>query len=279
MSRLSRPLADRVALVAAVAVAAVLGAAGTAGAQSDRAQNFLDNCRRNRGDNEQFCETRDLIMPSGKSLTVDGRQNGGVTVHGWDQNQAKVVAMVQTQAGTAAEAALIAKQIVIAAGNGDLRANGPSLDGNNRESWSVSYEIWTPRHTDLALSASNGGISVDGLDARLELETVNGGLHIADVAGDVHGTTVNGGVTADLTGDRWRGTGLDLRTSNGGVRLNIPANYSAQLETGTVNGHLDVGFPVTVQGSIGRRFTTQLGGGGPMIRATTTKGGVSVRRQ
>ncbi|MGH7719113.1 MAG: hypothetical protein ACREON_09755, partial [Gemmatimonadaceae bacterium] len=71
---------------------------------------------------------------------------------------------------------------------------------------------------------------------------------------------------------------LDLRTTNGGVDLSIPGNYSATLETGTVNGGMSIDFPITVQGRITRRLTTQLGGGGPTIRAITTNGGVRIRR-
>jgi hypothetical protein len=67
-------------------------------------------------------------------------------------------------------------------------------------------------------------------------------------------------------------------TSNGGVHLLIPSSYSAQLETGTTNGGIDIDFPVTVRGRIGRRITTELGRGGPLIRAITTNGGVDVRR-
>ncbi|HTE46157.1 MAG TPA: DUF4097 family beta strand repeat-containing protein [Gemmatimonadaceae bacterium] len=259
-------------------VAFVVCAGTTIAAQADRSSRFLDNCRQNRGDNEQFCETRNFTMPASKALTVDGRENGGITVHAWDRAEIQVVAMVQTQAESQADAGAIAKNIAIAVNNGEIRANGPSLRGRH-ESWSVSFEVWAPRNTDLALTASNGGISVDGIESRMNLETVNGGLNLVDVNGDVRGTTTNGGVTAELSGDGWRGGGLDLRTTNGGVHLTLPSNYSASLETGTVNGRMDIGFPVTVQGSIDRRLTTRLGNGGQMIRATTTNGGVSIRRR
>ena len=269
---MNRPL-PIFALVAAMS----FGVGVAALAQSDRAERFMDDCRHSRSDNAQFCETRELKLPLAKSLTVDGRQNGGITVHAWARNETKVTALIQAHAETEAEAQDIAKRIVISTTGADVRANGPR--GHDDESWSVSYEIWAPRHTELSLTASNGGISVDGMDARMELETVNGGLKLTDVAGDVRGTTVNGGVTAELSGDRWNGAGLDLRTSNGGVHLLLPNNYSAQLETGTVNGGMDIGFPITVQGTFGRRLATQLGSGGPRVRAVTTNGGVSIRRR
>ena len=112
----------------------------------------------------------------------------------------------------------------------------------------------------------------------MDLGTVNGGLSLRRVAGDVRAETTNGGLTVELDGDRWRGAGLDARTTNGGVQLDIPRDYSARLETGTVNGSMNIDFPVTVQGSIGRRITTQLGSGGPSIRAITTNGGVRIRQ-
>jgi DUF4097 and DUF4098 domain-containing protein YvlB len=259
-------------------VALLLSAAAIQlGAQTDRATRFMENCRRNRSDNEQFCETRNFTLPATKSITVDGRDNGGVTVHGWDRREIRVLAMIQAQAETEADAQSIAKEVTIATANADVRADGPRT--RNRESWSVSYEVWAPRSTELSLQARNGGINVDGVASRMDLETVNGGLHLSDVEGDVRGTTVNGGITAELSGDHWTGSGLDLRTSNGGVHLYIPSNYSARLETGTVNGGMDVGFPITVQGSFGRRLTTQLGVGGATIRAVTTNGGVSIRQR
>lgn len=265
--------------VLSLSVAFAISLAGTALAQSSSADRFIDNCRRNnRGDYEQFCETRNVSVAAVRSLIVDGRENGGITVHAWDKNEIQVAGLVQAHAESASEAQNIARQIVISSANGTIRADGPRTNGRN-ESWSVSFEIWAPRQTELALTASNGGISVDGMNSRMSLETVNGGLTVTDVEGDVRGSTVNGGITAELSGDRWHGSGLDLRTSNGGVHLYVPSNYSALLETGTTNGGMDVGFPMTVQGSFGRTFTTQLGTGGATIRAVTTNGGVSIRRR
>lgn len=263
---------------ASLTIALVVSALATAGAQTDRASRFMENCGRNRNDYAQFCETREFTMPMSRSLAVDGRENGGVTVHGWNRSDVRVLAMVQTNAETDADASAIAKNVAITTNAGSIGATGPER-GNRHESWSVSYEIWAPAHTDLTLNAMNGGISVDNVDAQMDLETMNGGLTLTDVDGNIRGTTTNGGVTVSLSGDRWRGTGLDVRTTNGGVHLSLPTNYSAVLETGTVNGGLDLGFPITVQGTVGRRLTTQLGAGGATIRATTTNGGVSVRRR
>jgi DUF4097 and DUF4098 domain-containing protein YvlB len=157
-------------------------------------------------------------------------------------------------------------------------ATGPDLE--RREWWSVSYRINVPRRNDLDLSATNGGITIVGVNGNLRFDTTNGGVKLQDVGGRVNGETRNGGLTVVLSGSRWDGDGLDVATNNGGVTLEIPSEYNAQLETGTVNGGLNIDFPITVQGELtGRRgLTTTLGSGGPPVRVRTTNGGVRIRR-
>ena len=72
---------------------------------------------------------------------------------------------------------------------------------------------------------------------------------------------------------------MDTSTTNGGVSMAVPANYSAHIETSTVNGHINVEFPVTVRGEIDRQLSVDLGAGGPLVRAITTNGGVGGRHR
>jgi DUF4097 and DUF4098 domain-containing protein YvlB len=82
-----------------------------------------------------------------------------------------------------------------------------------------------------------------------------------------------------LSGTKWDGTGLDAETRNGSVRLAVPEQYAAQLETGTVNGSIRTDIPVTVSGRISRQLSIPLGGGGRTIRAMTTNGSVQITRR
>jgi len=223
------------------------------------------------------CEVREqTIAATGSALSIDGRQNGGVSVKGWDQNQILVRARVQTGATTAGEAEELAKQITIETGGGKIFASGP--DNRRDYHWDVSYEVFVPRRSDLSLETHNGGIALAGVNGRIEFNALNGGVVLKQVGGNVHGTTTNGGVMVELAGDRWDGETLDVRTTNGGIVMSVPENYSAHLETGTVNGSLSIDFPVTVQGRITREIAVNLGSGGPTVRAMTTNGGVRIRR-
>src|SRR5262249_25119499 len=131
----------------------------------------------------------------------------------------------------------------------------------------------------LSLRSTNGGISIDNVVSQVDLRTVNGGVNLTRMGGDVKGRTSNGGINVTLDGSTWDGGGLDVETSNGGVTLAIPKAYSAHLETGTVNGGLRIDFPVTVSGRIGKSFSTDLGSGGPTLKAMTSNGGVTIRQR
>lgn len=222
------------------------------------------------------CEIKEQTLPAAGAISVDGRQNGGVSIKGWDRNEILARARIQTAAPTQAEADALAQQITIETAGAKIFANGPET---RRDSyWSVSYEVFVPRRSDLSLTAHNGGISISDVQGRLDFTTNNGGVALRRVGGTVHGGTTNGGLSIELTGDRWDGEELDVKTTNGGISMSVPENYSAHLETGTVNGNLSIDFPVTVQGRITRELAVNLGSGGPTIRAMTTNGGVRVKR-
>ena len=268
----------RIALIVAATVFATPLLAQQPQPSQSRAERFLSDCDDRWGDRdrEPFCEVREVTLraPAGR-LVVDGHQNGGVRLYGWDRNEVLVRALIQAWSDTRSDAQALAKEIRVETDGDRVRADGPSF--RRRHGWAVSYEVWVPRKTSVDADTHNGGITAEGIEGVLRLDAVNGGISLRQVAGDVRAETTNGSVSAVLDGTVWRGTGLDLVTTNGGVTLEIPRGYNAELETGTVNGHMNVDFPITVRGTIGRRLTTRLGSGGPRLRAVTTNGGVRIR--
>ena len=252
---------------------AILGtAAAVAQPADDKACNEQWGGGRNR---ERACEVRELTVKAGGTLSVDASPNGGIRVTGTDRKDVLVRAVVHTWAASAEDARAMFKDIVVREDT-TIRAQGPSQYG--KTGWSVSYEIEAPRNTDLNLDTTNGGITITSLRGNMDFETTNGGIRLDGVAGNVRGRTTNGGVDVTLTGAKWEGDALDLRTTNGGVQMRVPEDYSARLETRTTNGGLDIAFPVTVQGRIGKEISTTLGKGGALLRAETTNGGVRVSR-
>lgn len=221
------------------------------------------------------CEVREQTLAPSGAISIDGRQNGGVSVKGWDQGQVLVRARVQTGASTEAEAAELARQIKIETGGSKIFASGP--EGRENYHWDVSYEIFVPRRQDVSVETHNGGIAIADVSGKIDFEATNGGVVLKRVGGAVRGSTTNGGLVVELAGDRWDGETLDVSTTNGGVIMSVPENYSAHLETRTVNGGLSVDFPVPMERGT-KELAVNLGSGGATVKATTTNGGVRIRR-
>ena len=239
-------------------------------------------CRDYRGDDRlsSHCEIKEQTLPAGGAITVDGKTNGGISIKGWERNEILVRSKIETRAPTQAEADQLAGAVRIETAALNIRAEGP--EPRDDYQWYVSYEIFVPRKSDLSLAAHNGGISITDVNGRIDFKTTNGGVNLVRVGGNVQGNTTNGGVNVVLAGARWDGEELNIKTTNGGVNLLLPDNYSAHLETGTVNGNVSFGFPVNValteRGRIPKDVSVDLGAGGPAVRATTTNGGVRVGR-
>jgi hypothetical protein len=235
-------------------------------------------CREDAGGKHaRHCEVREAALPAGGVLAVDARPNGGIQVHAWDRKDVRLRVKVEATADSEAEARDLAGEVRIVT-EGTVKAVGPARSRDR--GWYASYRLEVPRSAPLRLLADNGGLSLEGLAGDVELHTVNGGIHVEGGSGNIRGETVNGGVHLRLAGSEWRGEGLDLRTTNGGVHLVIPEGYNARLETGTVNGGVHSDLPVTTRGRwTGGRIETDLGRGGRPIRVETTNGGLHLSRR
>ncbi len=226
------------------------------------------------GNRSRFCEIREQTIAYPGQLNVDGKQNGGITVRGWSRQDVLVRSKVETYAESDTDAKAMASQVRVNASAGKIAADRPST-GDNR-SWSVSYEIFAPRNANLDLNTHNGGVHISDVSGNITFAAVNGGIHLAQIGGSVKGKTVNGGLHIELAGSTWQGQGLDAQTTNGGVHLALPANYSAHLEASTVNGGMHVDLPGGTRSRKDSRVSMDLGSGGPPLRLATTNGGVHV---
>lgn len=247
-------------------------------AQSGRAEASL-KCSDNDGDSDRhrFCEMREFPQPASPRIVADGNKNGGIRVKGWDRSDVLVRARVDVWAPSDQEARTISRQVTIQTAGGNIRADAPDF-GRDR-GWAVTYEIFVPTRTDLFLKAHNGGISISDVRGTIDFEGLNGGVTLQRLGGKVHGKTVNGGLHVELTGSRWDGDELNVSATNGGVSLKVPDNYSARLEASTVNGGISVDYPLSLSQPPRHELMVNLGSGGPLVRATTTNGGVSVKRK
>lgn len=256
-----------------------LVAAGALAAQEDP-DEWLAQCRhgwKNWEDRARVCAVRETgFRPTGGTLSVDPSENGGVAIFGWDRDSVAVVAKIEAQAGTEGAAQALVDAVRIEAAGRQITARGP--ESERRASWSVSFDVYVPRHTDLSLETVNGPLSVEEVVGSMQLRAQNGPITLRAVGGDVVARVQNGPLSVELTGSHWDGPGLDAEAQNGPVSLGVPDGYNARLETGTVNGPMNLAFPltVTIQGRMTNRIHTTLGAGGAPVRVVTTNGPLTI---
>lgn len=237
-----------------------------------------DNWNWSSEDRVSAKELRETTITAPGVLNVDAGRNGGISIKGENRNDVLIRACVQAWGKNQQEADALLKSIRVETG-----ANIRIENASGIENYGVSFQILVPRSINLELKAKNGGIAINSVEGNLRFETQNGGLSLKDLAGDVRGRTQNGGVNVDLTGASWRGNGLDVETTNGGVKLSMAENYAARVETGTVNGGFKSDIPALNPSDDGenkwnrkKRISADINGGGPTIRVITTNGGVKI---
>lgn len=248
--------------------------------KSMKERTFCGNNNWSHKNNESVSELREVTIPAGGTITVDGQQNGGISIKGEDRSDILVRACVQAWSENSENAKSKLAGIKINTA-GTIKAEGAD------DKWSVSFELRVPRSSNVNLTANNGGISIYGIDGNAEFETQNGGVSLGDVAGNFKGRTTNGGVVVKLSGNSWKGSGLDVTTTNGGVSLHLPENYAANIVTGTVNGGFSTDFAALKQprddddkwGPRPVKINTSLNGGGAPIRVVTENGGVRISKK
>ncbi len=268
-------------ILRALVVLAVL-APGRAMAQSSDAA-WLENCREDRSGRrderrEVHCEIREsrTRISSGSTVTVEGLRNGGIHATGWALDSLVVKTRIRAHAPSQSDARRIASEVTTRVSGGTITVDGPRNQDDVQ--WNASIVVSVPRRSDLRLQTSNGPLSVEKVNGTLDVRTSNGPVSLRDLGGDVRARTTNGPMSISLTGTKWDGSGLDAQTTNGPLTITIPADYNAKLETGTRNGPVRVDFPITVVGRITRDINTTLGSGGATIRATTTNGPLTLKR-
>lgn len=258
---------------AAAAIALILVATPALAQQSDR--EWLEDCREEERWDERavHCEVRPVQVATTGSLGIEGT-NGPMRVTGESTRTVAVRARVQVWGDTEREAREDADEVEIVVDGDRVRADVPGgID------YSVGFVATVPHEYDVDLSVANGPMNVEGVRGRVDVRAANGPLELRDVAGAVNARTVNGPLTVHIADGAL--SGVDVETTNGPLTLRLPTNLDARLEASTGNGPLSTsGLDVQIDRprfGPGGTIDATLGAGGPLIRARTANGPLSIR--
>lgn len=235
-----------------------------------------------------------------RSLKVRSDRNGSIRVIGTTASTFGVKACKASALGNANDIRV------------SISGNEVSADRVDNDSRSIVYFlVFAPRNGTLDLDATNGPISIDGVEGSvtanalngpiavkessgtLDIHTQNGPIAFAGNSGNVKLRANNGPISVKLVGSSWTTGNLDASTENGPLSLKVPAGYGSGVHVET-----DGNSPVSCRGAAcraakkayaesssdddedyGPRWPRRidLGSGARMVTLTTHNGPVSVK--
>ena len=164
-----------------------------------------------------------------------------VTVTVWaatDADAKKALADVKTRFDNEnGEMALYTEEPGVSVRRSGRGWNVHSNHDNPRWRSEAVYRVTVPAGLAVNVSAVNGGVTVTGVAAPLELTTVNGKIALAGARRGARLNTVNGAINATFA-ELPKGTDLDVRTVNGAIALTLPAGAGFHLEGHTMSGEI-----------------------------------------
>lgn len=226
-------------------------------------------------------EEFDFELNAGGTLRVENI-NGDITVTAGPGRAVHVIAT--KKAGSQSYLDGIEVQVRADEDRISIRTEHPKSStrwfGHSENSGSVSYEIVVPADTHLdSIDTVNGEIEVAGIRGDVSADTTNGDIRVSGLSGNLEADTVNGSIEA--TFDRLGGDQrVVAETVNGRVQLRLPADASARIDVGTVNGGIDADdFGLEVdKGFLGRDLDGEIGSGDARIKVSTVNGSVKIRK-
>ena len=182
-------------------------------------------------------------------------------------------------------------EVVVSTGSGSVtvRRSGGRVRASTGSGGITAHDVGG------AFEASTGSGSIDGLGVKgpisvrtssgsievtqtgagdVEAESSSGSVRVRGVQGAVRASTTSGSLAIEgqLARD-WR-----LSSSSGHVTVSVPSNQGFELDANSSSGRIDVDFPVTVSGTIGKHtLRGSARGGGPLLHVRTSSGGISIQ--
>jgi len=130
---------------------------------------------------------------------------------------------------------------------------------------------------DVRLETSGGGIKAQSVTGDVQASTSGGGIKLRDIKGRVDAETSGGSIGVAVTGPN---KGINVETSGGGIDIVIEKSAGAEIDASTSGGGVECDLPVTVKGKLdGSHIRGTVNGGGPLIRAHTSGGGIRIRSE
>jgi DUF4097 and DUF4098 domain-containing protein YvlB len=106
---------------------------------------------------------------------------------------------------------------------------------------------------------------------------VNGSVKVS-TTGLAEASTVNGSIYAEMGRANWNND-LEFSTVNGAITLILPSKLDTEVRANTVNGEIELDYPLTITGRVSpRRLRGTIGAGGRGLTLSTVNGEIRLKK-
>lgn len=222
----------------------------------------------------------------GSTLTVFGAPLGSITVEAWPRAEVDITADIELHAETEADLTRLAAVNnflidedfnhvrVLTTGTHDkafMRRAAKNFPKNLLGlPWKINYRIRVPANTDLEIDMGRGAFNLAGVDGAIKLTALESDATLALAGGQLAATIGRGSVKVKFAARSWRGRGIELRLATGDVTVELPANFSADinasvLRTGAIENTCAELTPRERTTATDHSLEARAGAGGPTL--------------
>lgn len=128
----------------------------------------------------------------------------------------------------------------------------------------------------IELSSSGGMISALNYTGNISASTLGGHIVLKGSDGFIKASTSGGNIRIDYTG---KNDGIDASTLGGNIVANLPSDFSADADIGTLAGWVDCDFAKADNEKISTFLKTKFNSGGKILKCITSGGNIVITKK
>ncbi|MBA4137123.1 MAG: hypothetical protein C0518_07390 [Opitutus sp.] len=226
---------------------------------------------------EKFSQTHPLATNGTVALS---NMNGNVEFFVWDRNEVSI----EAEKSAKDEEALKRIEIIVEAEKDRLTIKTKHHKDEERSWWgrnnnvgAVHYIVRVPASlAHLKVDVMNSNVTAENIRGNVKIATMNGRIRATGLAADANLDTMNGRIFAsfDKVG---AGQKLSFDTMNGSCEVELPADASAHVTAGTMNGRVSCDIPMTIERAKRRSLRGNIGKGEATLALDSMNGSLTIR--
>jgi len=240
-----------------------------------------------------------LRLGYGGTLTLVGAPVGSIKIEGWPRNEVDIAADIEIRADTEADLNRLGAinnfvldddsnhVRVLTMGTHD-KAFMRTVDKKFPKEllglpWKIDYRIRVPVSVDVNINAGRGPITVGGIEGDVRIMAAESETNLNLSGGSLSATVGIGKVNLVVPVRSWRGSGVELRLAAGEIGLELPADFSADIDgvilrTGKINDSFGGLTAREKPGLTPQQIKARAGAGGAFIQLTVGDGNINIKK-